>query len=33
MLLWNQVVEVLREAIFAYAQACHGNIGFGIVVP
>jgi YidC/Oxa1 family membrane protein insertase len=32
MPLWNQIVEVLREAIFAYAQACHGNIGFGIVV-
>jgi YidC/Oxa1 family membrane protein insertase len=31
MILWNQVVEVLREAIFAYAQACHGNIGYGIV--
>jgi len=31
MLLWNQVVEVLREAIFAYAQACHGNLGMGIV--
>jgi YidC/Oxa1 family membrane protein insertase len=31
MFLWNQVVDVLREAIFAYAQACHGNIGCGIV--
>ena len=31
MMFWNQVVDVLREAIFAYAQACHGNIGYGIV--
>ena len=30
MVVWNQVVDVLREAIFAYAQACHGNIGYGI---
>jgi YidC/Oxa1 family membrane protein insertase len=31
MFLWNQIVEVLRESIFAYAQACHGNLGYGIV--
>lgn len=31
MFLWNQVVDVLRESIFAYAQACHGNLGYGIV--
>src|SRR6476620_3931506 len=31
MYLWGQLVDVLREAIFAYAQACHGNVGYGIV--
>jgi YidC/Oxa1 family membrane protein insertase len=31
MILWHQVVDVLREAIFAYAQVCHGNIGYGII--
>ena len=29
---WNQVVEVLRQSIFAYAQACNGNLGFGILI-
>jgi YidC/Oxa1 family membrane protein insertase len=29
--LWNEVVELLREGIFAYAQASHGNLGAGIV--
>lgn len=32
MLLWNSVVEILRESIFAYAQACQGNLGWGIVI-
>jgi YidC/Oxa1 family membrane protein insertase len=32
MLLWNQVVEVLRESILAYAQICHGSVGAGILV-
>jgi len=31
MLLWEQAVEVLRESIFAYAQACNGNLGAGIL--
>jgi YidC/Oxa1 family membrane protein insertase len=31
MLLWNQAVDVLRESIFAYAQACNGNLGVGIL--
>jgi len=31
MLLWSQAVEILRESIFAYAQACHGNLGAGIL--
>src|SRR4051812_30888507 len=31
MILWHQIVDVLRESIFAYAQMCHGNLGYGIV--
>src|SRR6267143_687411 len=31
MLLWEQAVEVLRESIFAYALACNGNLGAGIL--
>jgi YidC/Oxa1 family membrane protein insertase len=31
MVLWEQVVNVLRESIFAYAQACNGNLGTGIL--
>ena len=31
MMLWSQVVEILRESIFAYAQACNGNLGAGIL--
>ena len=31
MLLWNQIVEILRESIFAYTQACNGNLGAGIL--
>jgi YidC/Oxa1 family membrane protein insertase len=32
MPFWNQLVEILRESIFAYAQICHGNLGWGILV-
>src|SRR5689334_19925816 len=32
MPLWNQTVDVLREAMFAYAQITHGNLGGGIVM-
>jgi YidC/Oxa1 family membrane protein insertase len=31
MLVWGQCVDLLRAAIFAYAQACGGNLGIGIV--
>jgi YidC/Oxa1 family membrane protein insertase len=31
MLLWQQFVEILRESIFAYAHACNGNLGAGIL--
>ena len=31
MPLWNQVIEILRESIFAYTQACNGNLGAGIL--
>ncbi len=31
MLFWNQAIEILRESIFAYAQACNGNLGAGIL--
>ena len=31
MTVWNQVVEVLRESIFAYAQLNNGNLGVGIL--
>ena len=29
--MWEYAVELLRESIFAYAQACHGNLGAGIL--
>jgi YidC/Oxa1 family membrane protein insertase len=32
MPLWNQVIDVIRESIFAYSQMCHGNLGCGILV-
>lgn len=32
MMLWDQCVDLLRAAIFAYAQAFGGNLGMGIVV-
>ena len=31
MLLWDQVVEIVRQSIFAYAQACNGSLGAGIL--
>ena len=31
MPFWNEIVEVLRESIFAYAQACNGNLAAGIL--
>lgn len=31
MTVWNQVVDVLREAIFAYASISNGNLGVGIL--
>jgi YidC/Oxa1 family membrane protein insertase len=31
MPLWNQLIEILRESIFAYTQACNGNLGAGIL--
>lgn len=32
MFFWDQAVEILRESIFAYAQLCHGNLGWGILI-
>ena len=29
--LWNQIVEILRESIFAYAQVSNGNLAVGIL--
>lgn len=31
MVVWDQFVDLLRAAIFAYTQACGGNLGVGIV--
>jgi len=31
MLVWSEFVDLLRAAIFAYAGACGGNLGMGIV--
>ena len=31
MVVWDQFVDLLRAAIFAYAQVCGGNLGVGIV--
>jgi YidC/Oxa1 family membrane protein insertase len=31
MIAWEQTVDVLRESIFAYAQVCNGNLGYGIL--
>lgn len=31
MFLWDQFVDLLRASIFAYSQACGGNLGTGIV--
>ena len=32
MFFWDQAVDILRESIFAYAQLCHGNLGWGILI-
>ena len=32
MAFWEQLVGVLREAIFAYTLIGHGNIGTGIAL-
>ena len=31
MPVWDQIVDVLRESIFAYAQMFNGNVGAGIL--
>ena len=31
-MLWNEIVEILRESSFAYAQVCNGSLGAGILV-
>jgi YidC/Oxa1 family membrane protein insertase len=31
MLLWDQLIDLLRMMIFAYAQACGGNLGAGVL--
>ena len=31
MPMWDQIVDVLRESIFAYAQVFNGNLGAGIL--
>src|SRR5262245_24024425 len=31
MLLWNNIVDVIRESMFAYAQVSNGNIAYGIM--
>ena len=30
--VWDQIVEVLRESMLAYAQVCNGNLGYGILI-
>ena len=32
MILWDQIVDVLRESMLAYAQLFNGNLGYGILV-
>jgi YidC/Oxa1 family membrane protein insertase len=32
MLFWNELVDLFRAAIFAYSQACGGNLALGIVI-
>jgi YidC/Oxa1 family membrane protein insertase len=29
---WDYASNLLRESIFAYAQVCNGNLGFGILI-
>jgi membrane protein insertase Oxa1/YidC/SpoIIIJ len=31
MLLWNNTVDVIREAMFAYAQISNGSNAYGII--
>ena len=31
MAVWDQLVDLLRESMFFYAQVCNGNLGAGIV--
>jgi YidC/Oxa1 family membrane protein insertase len=31
MAMWSELVDLLREAIFAYAQMTHGNLAYGIM--
>jgi YidC/Oxa1 family membrane protein insertase len=31
MLLWSHTVDVIREAMFAYAQISNGNVAYGIM--
>src|SRR5262245_17737467 len=31
MLLWSHTVDLIREAMFAYAQISNGNIAYGII--
>jgi len=32
MVLWNLVIDVLRDSMLAYAYWCNGNLGYGIVI-
>jgi YidC/Oxa1 family membrane protein insertase len=32
VLFWDQMVDVLRESMLAYAHICNGNLGYGILV-
>ena len=31
MAMWSELVDLIREAIFAYAQMTHGNLAYGIM--
>ena len=31
MPLWNHTVDVIREAMFAYAHISNGNVAYGII--
>jgi YidC/Oxa1 family membrane protein insertase len=32
VVFWDQIVDVLRESMLAYAQVCNGNLGYGILI-